>query len=82
MGGAFLINDMKALKRFYGKSGRWYDVGDEIHKDDQKTAPKSFVTQEKKASVKSPDKVVAKTTTKKAVEPKENKNAAPKTDNK
>lgn len=71
---------MKALKRFYGKSGRWYDVGDEIHADDQKTVPKSFVTNGNTG--KGPDKIAAKVSTKRRAKPQEDKNAAPKTDNK
>jgi hypothetical protein len=73
---------MKALKRFYGKSGRWYDIGDEIKDEDQKYVLKGFVTEEKKIEAKSPDKVVAKTTTKRKRKPKEDKNGKPKTDNK
>lgn len=54
---------MKALKRFYGKSGRWYDVGDELLNDDQKHAPKRFVTNDK-VTAKKADKVAAKISTK------------------
>ncbi|MCR9263311.1 MAG: hypothetical protein NXH86_04095 [Flavobacteriaceae bacterium] len=54
---------MKAVKRFYGKSGRWYDVGDELLNDDQKHAPKSFVTTDK-VTAKKVEKVAAKISTK------------------
>jgi hypothetical protein len=73
---------MKALKRFFGKSGTWYDIGDEIQEVDKKHAPKSFVTKEEKVQVKSPDKVVAKVSTKRGRKPKENKNGKPKTEDK
>lgn len=51
--GAFLIKTMKALKRFYGKSGRWYDVGHDVADEDIKGLPSGFVDMpEKKKAVK------------------------------
>ena len=54
---------MKALVRFYGKSGRWYDVGDIIHKEDEKTTPKNFISKDEVVKPKS-DKVSSKVSTK------------------
>lgn len=54
---------MKALVRFYGKSGRWYDVGDEIKEEDKKTSPKSFMSKEEVKKPKA-DKVSSKVSTK------------------
>ena len=73
---------MKALKRFYGKSGRWYDVGDEIHDEDKKKAPKSFVSEDKNIKTQPIDKVAAKITTKRKRVKAEDKNGKPKTNNK
>lgn len=72
---------MKALKRFYGKSGRWYDFNDEILDIDKEHAPKHFVTEEKK-EVKSLDKVAGKVSTKRKKTKTENKNGKPKTEDK
>lgn len=66
---------MKALKRFYGKSGTWYDVGHEVSKDDAQKAPKGFVQEEEK-------KKETKAPTKRKRVKSEDKNGKPKTDNK
>lgn len=71
MDGAFLIIGMKAAKRFYGNSGKWYDYGDDVLKEDEKGLPKGFL--EKEATAKKVEKVSKKVST---------KNAAPKTEDK
>lgn len=72
---------MKANKRFYGKSGRWYDYGDEVTKEDVEGLPKHFFVPLEK-EVKPIDKVATKVSTKRGRKPKEDKNAKPKEEDK